>query len=226
MSLKCDDCSKNIESFKPNGESADLLIKYSQWQGASSKLSKISVSETVELAFRELKGQLPAYLIHVYIKRQQKMFFKNNKSNVDGKSCVLHVDFSENKLLRDQDKPQLAHWMHNQAGLFTAYFWRTQVSRESHIIVTDDANHTKDQVWTFITTLLEDFTARHLDIEIIDIFSDGTSTQFKQGYLFSNLSTWENKSQLAFFWNLAWQGHDCWYWWNGKAYSFVCCSQW
>ena len=104
MSLKYDDCSKTIESFKPNGESADLLIKYSQWQGASSTLSKISVSETVELAFRELKGQLPAYLIHVYIKRQQKMFFKKNKSNVDGKSCVLHVDFSDHKLLRDQDK--------------------------------------------------------------------------------------------------------------------------
>ena len=103
-------------------ESADLLVKYSQWQGASSELSKISVSETVESAFSELKRQLPAYLIHVYIKRKQKTFFEKKKSNVDGKSCVLHVDFSENALLRDQDEPQSAHWTHNQAGLFTASF--------------------------------------------------------------------------------------------------------
>ena len=202
MSLKCDDCSKNIESFKPNGESADLLIKYLQWQGASSELSRISVSETGESAFRELKRQLPAYLIHVYIKRQQKMFFEKKNSNGDGKSCVLHVDFSENALLRDQDEPQSAHWMHNQAGLFTTYFWRTQVSGESHIIVTDDANHTKDQVWTFITTLFEDFTARHLDIEIIDILSDGTSTQFKQRYLFSNLSKWESTFGIKVNWHI------------------------
>ncbi|XP_065058999.1 uncharacterized protein LOC135686653 [Rhopilema esculentum] len=201
MSLKCDDCSKNLESFKPNGESADLLVKYPQWQGASSELSKISVSETVESAFSELKRQLPAYLIHVYIKRQQKTFFEKKKSNVDGKSCVLHVDFSENALLRDQDEPQSAHWTHNQAGLFTAYFWRTQVSGESHIIVTDDVNHTKDQVWTFITTLLEDFTGRHLDIETIDIFSDGTSTQFKQRYLFSNLSKWESTFGIKVNWH-------------------------
>ncbi len=60
MSLKCGECRKSIDLFKPNWESADQLIKYQQWQGASSKLTKVYILETVESAFNELKRQLLA----------------------------------------------------------------------------------------------------------------------------------------------------------------------
>ena len=137
----------------------------------------------------------------MYVKRQQKHFFDTQKSKVDGKRCVLHVDFSENATLKGQDEPQSAHWTHSEAGLFTAYIWVSKQSEESHIVVTDDVHHTKDQVWTFMSSLLEDITTRHLNIEVIDVFSDGTSTQFKQKYLFSNLAKWESTFGIKVNWH-------------------------
>ena len=151
--------------------------------------------------FEELQRQLPAFLIHVYIKRQQKYFFDKKKSEVDGKRCVLHLDFSENATLKVIDEPQSAHRTHAQTGLFTAYFWGSKDSEESHVVITDDVYHTKDQVWTFVCALLEDLTGRHINIEVIDVFSDGTSIQFKQKYLFSNLSKWQSAYGVTTDWH-------------------------
>ncbi len=200
MTLQCDLCKHKLSTCKPQGDACEVTVKYCQWQGTGNDMQKVTVEETVSTAFDELQRQLSAFLIHVYVKRQQKHFFDTQKSKVDGKRCVLHVDFSENATLKGQDEPQSAHWTHSQAGLFTAYIWVSKQSEESHIVVTDDVHHTKDQVWTFMSSLLEDIT-RHLNIEVMDVFSDGTSTQFKQKYLFSNLAKWESTFGIKVNWH-------------------------
>ncbi len=58
-----------------------------------------------------------------------------------------------------------------------------------------------------MTTLLEDLTVRHLNITTIDIFSDGTSTQFKQRFLFSNLSKWESTFGIKINWHFFASSH-------------------
>lgn len=57
------------------------------------------------------------------------------------------------------------------------------------------------QVWTFVCALLEDLTGRHINIEVIDVFSDGTSIQFIQKYLFSNLSKWQSAYGVTTDWH-------------------------
>ena len=73
----------------------------------------------------------------MYMLNVNKSTSLTQKSKVDGKRCVRHVDFSENATLKGQDEPQSAHWTHSQAGLFTAYIWVSKQSEESHIVVTD-----------------------------------------------------------------------------------------
>ena len=109
MSLQCELCKKQLSTNKPEDES-DPIVKYYQWQGTGNDLQKVTIQETVSTAFDELQRQLPAFLIHVYVKRQQKCFFDTKKSEVDGKQCVLHVDVSENATPKSQDEPQSAHW--------------------------------------------------------------------------------------------------------------------
>ena len=209
MTLQCELCKDKLSTSKPQGDACEVTAKYCQWQGTGNDLQKMTVEETVSTAFDELQRQLSTFLIHVYVKRQQKHFFDTQKRKVDGKICVLHVDFLENATLKGQNEPQSAHWTHSQAGLFTAYIWVSKQSEESHIVVTD-VHHTKDQVWTFMSSLLEDITTRHLNIEATDVFADGTSTQFKQKYLFSNLANWQStfgiKVNWHFFATSHWKG--------------------
>ena len=41
-------------------------------------------------------------------------------------------------------------------------------------------------------------TTKYLNIETTNTFSDGAASQFKQRYLFSNIHTWEQNTQISF----------------------------
>ena len=113
-------------------------------------------------------------------------------NSCDGKTILLKVDFSENAslFLLMQNKIQSAHWNHSQATLFTAHAWINQDCNESIVIISDDLNHTKNAVHTFMSFLYSQLNGNP-SIETINIFSDRAASQFKQQYLFSNLHTWE-----------------------------------
>ena len=117
---------------------------------------------------------------------------ENLINSCDGKTILLKVDFSENAslFLLMQNKIQSAHWNHSQATLFTAHVWINQDCNESIVIISDDLNHTKNAVHTFMSFLYNQLNGNP-SIETINIFSDRAASQFKQQYLFSNLHTWE-----------------------------------
>ena len=117
---------------------------------------------------------------------------ENMINSCDGKTILLKVDFSENAslFLLMQNKIQSAHWNHSQATLFTAHAWINQDCNKSIVIISDDLNHTKNTVHTFMSFLYNQLNGNP-SIETINIFSDRAASQFKQQYLFSNLHTWE-----------------------------------
>ena len=117
---------------------------------------------------------------------------ENLINSCDGKTILLKVDFSENAslFLLMQNKIQSAHWNHSQATLFTAHAWINQDCNESIVIISDDLNHTKNAVHTFMSFLYSQLNGNP-SIETINIFSDRAASQLKQQYLFSNLHTWE-----------------------------------
>ena len=124
---------------------------------------------------------------------------ENLINSCDGKTILLKVDFSENVSLLMQNKIQSAHWNHSQATLFTAHAWINQDCNESIVIISDDLNHTKNAVHTFMSFLYNQLTGKYPSIETINTFSDRAASQFKQQYLFSNLHTWEQTlKQISF----------------------------
>ena len=113
------------------------------------------------------------------------------------------MDFSENATIASQREVQCAHWNHGQATLFTAYAWIKYDKSEnvSMVFVSDDLNHTKYSVYVYIQYIFNHLKTTYPDIECINIFSDGATSQFKQRFLFSNLYAWEMEHGFTITWN-------------------------
>lgn len=62
------------------------------------------------------------FLQHVYIKRQQEMFFQHIK-NIPSNTLILYFEFCENYSLTSQDEIQSAHWVSTSCTLYTGWFY-------------------------------------------------------------------------------------------------------
>ena len=70
------------------------------------------------------------------------------------------------------------------------------------VLVSDDLNHSKQSVYVFMQYIFNHLRSKCPDMKVINILSDGASSQFKQKYLFSNLYSWEQEHDLKIIWNL------------------------
>ena len=77
----------------------------------------------------------------------------------------------------------------------------TEIVPESSVIVSDDMIHGKLAVSCFLGKILENLKAKHPTIEKIDFFSDGASSQFKQKYMFTNLTFFQEIYDGSITWN-------------------------
>ena len=199
LKSQCEACKDRIDNFTPsNGSDA---LRYLQWQNTNSRVEKVEIIGTVEDAFTSLKTQLKPFLLHTYVKRKQAAHLDKLVSNCDGENAVLQVDFSENATIASQREIQSAHWSHAQATIFTAHAWIGTDSTESFVLVSDDLNHSKQSVYTYMQYIFNHLKSKFPNMKILDIFSDGASSQFKQKYLFSNLYSWEQEHDLKIRWN-------------------------
>ena len=122
-------------------------------------------------------------------------------SKCDGENVMLQVDFSENATIASQNETQSAHWCHGQATLFTAYAWIKEDENESFVLVSDDLTHTKYSVYIFMEYIMKHLREKFPSIKVLNVFSDGAGSQFKQRFLFSNLYYWEQDHHLKLPWN-------------------------
>ena len=164
-------------------------LKWYAWQTASGNQAKIIREGIVEEAFDELKRQLPAFMKHEFIKKAQSRWFQQLRSDVDGKKCLLQMDFSENYSVTYQDEIQSAHWHQKQVTVFTAVLWVREAECQSYVIVSDSIHHGKEAVCTFLIKLLNEALSKYPSIRHVDVFTDGAASQFKNKFLFCFLST-------------------------------------
>ena len=198
---RCDECRDYLEAFKPSPDEGEILTKYQQWQTLDKKPEKVTITATIHDIFDALRAQLNDFLVHRFIKRNQAAHFAQLIAGCDGCSVVLQVDFSENATLLQQDEIQSAHWTHKQVTIFTAHTWIDKHVKESFAIVSDNLNHTKEAVYTFMSFLFSKLTEKYKSIKVINVFSDGAASQLKQRYLFSNCHEWENEFSMKLIWN-------------------------
>jgi hypothetical protein len=107
----CQNSSIDCEPTEPLKE-----VNYLQWKNLTGRAAKVEKKASLSEVFREHKNQLPAFLIHSYIKRKQAAFLDSMRTSVinDKTKAVVQVDFSQNYALVHQDEIQSAFWSHDQ----------------------------------------------------------------------------------------------------------------
>ena len=162
-------------------------VSWFQWT-TEVRAEKEADSGTLKTCLALLQNQLPTFLVHVYIKRKQSQHFEEEKLHADGHHVVVQVDFAENYAIIQQDEIQSAHWSHGQVSIFTACANIGDDQVKSFEIVSDDLEHGKYQVATFLDYIIKDLQNTCPHLESIAFFSDGAASQFKNRFLFENIT--------------------------------------
>ena len=176
----CDECRDFLEAFKPSPDEGEVLATCQQWQTLDKRSEKVTITATIHDIFDAIRAQLNDFLVHRFIKRNQAAHFAQLLAGCDGYPVVLQVDFSENATLLQQVEIQSAHWTHKKVTIFTAHTWIDRNVKESFAIVSDNLYHTKEAVYTFMSFLFSKLTEKYKSIKVINVFSDGATSQFMQ----------------------------------------------
>ena len=214
---QCDECPSPVWIESISKEDLSLMVTWYQWQrvvqkmkGKESnstvkKMEKICKEGTLEDALCMLKEQLPFFLKHVYIKREQAKYFESKIENLQEDEAVVQVDFSENYTCKHQDEIQTAHWSQEQVTIFPVAIWtisdeQNQKTCSSHVFVTDDRSHDKKAVAVFMDRVFRSLVSdKSSKVKRVHVFSDGPSSQFKNKYMVNFYH--QLRKNVKFTWN-------------------------
>ncbi|CAF2081488.1 unnamed protein product [Rotaria magnacalcarata] len=204
-------CSICADKFKNEIENKIInptsLIKWTLWSTSQQgRAVNVDYEGSVVECVKILSNKVEQFLFHVFIKRQQSSFFETIKSNTTNKKCLIQVDYSENYAIIEQNEIQSAHWSRKQLSLFTAYVWGNG-STYSLVIVSNNVAHNKYTVATCLERIITRMQILIPSIEELIIFSDGSASQFKQRFLFKNLSILADKFKISLSWNFFASNH-------------------
>ena len=73
--------------------------------------------------------------------------------------------------------------------------------------MSDDLTHTKNSVYIFMEYIMKHIREKFPSIRVLNVFSDGAGSQFKQRFLFWNLHYWEQDHHLKLTWNFFTTSH-------------------
>jgi hypothetical protein len=202
MFSDCNQCSLHFQN-KIHDKIIDpsRIIKWSLWSTSDEgRAVKVDHEGSVQNCVDTLGTKIKKFLFHVFIKRQQSKFFEVLKENSTDEQCLLQVDYSENYSLVEQNEIQSAHWSRTQLSIFTAHVWAGTTTYPM-VIISDDPSHNKYTVAKCLEHILSRLKTLLPSLKEVAIFSDGSACQFKQRYLFRNLSYLANDFRLKLSWN-------------------------
>ncbi|XP_047123312.1 uncharacterized protein LOC124806436 [Hydra vulgaris] len=171
--------SNVIDSF---GDDSNKLFVFDQWSSENAQKIEQPLTSLLEGCVL-LRQQLPDYIRHVYIKRQQSAYFRLCRQNVSENELIIQMDFSENYTIMEQSEIQSAYWVHQQLTVFTAAVWSKNYTH-SYAIVSDRLLHDKYAVLFIIKELLNCYH----NICKLHFFTDGPSSPFKNSYVMTAMN--------------------------------------
>lgn len=201
MFRKCLQCCSKFEDTYCFPEKADVEVEWIQWASVEGRATKMLKCDTLQTCISELQEQLPAFLIHTFIKRKQSAHFEAEKAKANGQHVVLQVDFAENYAIIQQNEIQSGHWNHEQVTIFTGCAHVGKGDVKSYAIVSDELVHGKYAVATFVDHIIKDLKESCPELKTISFFSDGAASQFKQRFLFENLTYFKEDYNINATWN-------------------------
>ncbi|CAH3185096.1 unnamed protein product [Porites lobata] len=107
---KCAKCPSLLQKIRSSSGNLDEHATWYQWEhveqmvqakkGKSmkrvTKIQKVLKEGTVDDLLEDLEVQLPSFLEHVFVKRQQARIFKEKIEHLTEEEAVVQVDFAEN----------------------------------------------------------------------------------------------------------------------------------
>lgn len=178
----CSDVGIFIHTLLPSELLEDAEILYYQW---NTENKKAEVQSTFDAAVEELITQVAALKRHCYIAKIQLQQIKQLKSSLAENEAVLHEDYSENFIIKQQDEIMSAHWISEGVTLFTAIISKAS-GGTSYVVVSDALNHDKYGVYAYNAAILADAN-KDDEINTLHVFTDGAGSQFKNRYTLSVL---------------------------------------
>ena len=101
-----------------------------------------SISELVS----EFSKVLPSYKLHKFLVKTQHISIADLKQSNSNSSAIIWMDFSENFSLTSQNEIQAVYYCRRQVSLFTVMTVIGQNQKQAFCIVSDDLDHSKQQV--------------------------------------------------------------------------------
>ena len=94
----------------------DDKINYKQWV-ATNRTTLACIQSTVDEFIQTATEMIYDLCHHHFIKDWQASYLRDSKENLDNKTCIILMDFTENYSFIIQDAMQGFYWQNSQAML-------------------------------------------------------------------------------------------------------------
>jgi hypothetical protein len=209
MSDACERCQDgkvfdtNFTSKLNNEQKAENLTYYQWQQDDDGHISKLEKKDTADKIVQVLRTKLAQFTWHCFIKRVQEISYHSDKKLAQMESsetALIQVDYSENYSITFQDEVQGAHWFKKQISVFTVVIWHKNHT-VSWVITSDNLDHNKRAVVTFLKEILDYVTETYHGVSKISFWSDGSAAQFKNKFIFASLVKFQNLYKITLTWS-------------------------
>ena len=116
--LACGELQLFNEMFTTKVPQEKLLtpVVWKRWDTHEGRMVRVEKTGTIEDLIVEFSDELPKFLIHSFVKREQSKIFDEIKADAKNNEtvAVLQVDFAKNFAAVWQDEVQSAHWHQKQ----------------------------------------------------------------------------------------------------------------
>lgn len=202
----CSDVRSLIENELIQDFDGSEKVKLTQWGIVENKPAKVICDVLLENLVPNFSSQIVSFKFHSYVHNVQAKKFKKDANEFQPESATLIFDFSEKYLNILQNEVQTAFfnrltWSIFTAAAYTADMENETMKVETFGIISDESKQDKFSSFSFMKRVLDDVLKYDPNIKIINIWTDGSSAQFKNIFSISNIMYFEWIYDVKINWN-------------------------
>ena len=215
---KCKDATIGI----PDHEALEE-VTWTQWKTVKEKrkiknkeqdvtmTQKVDVVGTTEELISTFNTQLKDFKVHQFNISHQFKHYRRLCQQMNDNECLVHIDYSENYNAKRASAISSAHYgaSQHQITLHTGIYYVGSSCKPTPFCgISDSLQHGPSAIWIYLDRILDEITESHPEVDTLNIFSDGPTTQYRQKLNFYKLSTISHeKGFTKSTWNFSEAGH-------------------
>ena len=181
----CYDTGLGVEDFTDDCTE----IQFYQWKHMDKNVQKVESVLPPDEFLSLFNEEVKVLKKHIYIKRQQHANYNQLKENLKTGEILLHVDYSENYVNKQQGEIQSAYFGHDSFSIFTACRYlrdaEEKLVNENVVVVSEASYHSRIAAFTCINKVFNFVREKHeLPLKVtLHVWSDGCTGQFRSRYV-------------------------------------------